>query len=808
MTSITGFPSEVNISSHNQRTNSRHDELLSAALAYAEHGLRIAPGHEPLFDNDGKLTGCTCEAYKRSKKYFEWLRSKGLEKKFDPAFKCRTPGKHPRLSDWETQASNDPAQIKAWWQKWPTANICFPPGINGSVTFDLDSYKEVYGDDGALFTQADKDTVTQISGGGGEHLVFQMPAGKAYTNANNTLPPGIDIRGFGGQILVEPSLHPSGNLYQWELGYSILERTPKPLPAALEAILDAAHQNSTKATHATFTAVTTEKPDLIRWRMSKAIRELIHAPGVVGQRSENDMKACTALVYAGATPDDILAVFQHYPIGTQGKYAERGPEYLARTIGKAQAFVDAHPRPDIPATVDNILLWVRTKSFESFIDDKYKTLNQYGQLVYMTDTTDSKTADAVLCVMKDRKRLTINIGKKRLAMLAGFGSCNTALKALTRLNGWLFDVTIDPVHGAKIALDLSRLEQNDPSLASAIVYKRDHSATNDKNTPELNEYSPRKADEPFLIGTSKTIKERIQDIAKTLEIEPAQAKEEYTFAGLGESALRVIDAMLRAGDMTAQELASETGKKISSIRTAVRKLVQHGIVDATRESAITPYTYSLCADVWAKIDEVAPNLRTYGLVARRENKRLESAQQWVEREIKERTEESEAAQLVNDFDKKSLADSRKKVLEWRFEKLGAQRISHLKRLHPDLSDDDIRDLAYEVGEYRRSATPSPAARNYRNTQTAEHRNTVRMIRELAESFMDVDTPAEAIYSHIMQFGTFDENLVKAVLQSPRQMSKFETLADVRKRLEHDELMAGVRIVPAVNVQPTLMGGAA
>lgn len=201
------------------------------------------------------------------------------------------------------------------------------------------------------------------------------------------------------------------------------------------------------------------------------------------------MKVCTALCYAGATADDILAVFQHYPIGTEGKYAERGPEYLARTIGKAQAFVDAHPRPDIPATVDNLLLWVRTHSFEPFIDDKFKTLNQYGQLVYSRDKEDTKTADAVLCEMKDRQRLTINIGKKRLAKLAGFGSCNTALKALTRLHGWLFDVTADPAHGAQITLDLSRLQRNDPLLASAIVYKRDHSAPNDNSTAPINEYS-------------------------------------------------------------------------------------------------------------------------------------------------------------------------------------------------------------------------------------------------------------------------------------------------------------------------------
>jgi len=525
------------------------------------------------------------------------------------------------------------------------------------------------------------------------------------------------------------------------------------------------------------------------------VRDLINAPGVVGERSENDMKVCTALLYAGATADDILAVFQHFPIGTEGKYAERGPEYLARTIGKAQTYVSAHPRPDVAATVDNLLLWVRTTSFEPFIDDKFKTLNQYGQLVYMTDATDSKTADAILCAMKDRKRLTINIGKKLLAKLAGLGSCNTAAKALARLNGWLFDVTIDPLHGARLALDLSRLEQIDPLLASAIVYKRDQSAPNDFQKAEINGYSPRKATEPFLTGTSKVIKERIQDLAQALDITPAQAKADYTYAGLGESCLRIFDAMIREGDMTAQELADETGKKLSSIRTALRKLVQHSMVDAEREGPRCPKVYSLKPDPWKRIEEIAPNLRTYGLVARRENKRLESAQQWVKREIKERTEEIEAAQLTNDSDRESLADARKKILDWRFEKLGAQRIPYLQRLHPDLNADDIRELAYQVDEYKRSTTPSPEVRTARSAQTAEHRNMVRMIRELADSFSEIDSPKDEVFEHIMRFGTFDEDLVKAVLQSPKQMKNYETLDQVRQRLEHESFLASLCMTP-------------
>lgn len=737
----------------------RHAILLATALDYAAHGLYIVPLHEPLFDTAGNLTGCTCEAYKRSEKYLAWLHLRGQAKRFDPNYKCRTPGKHPRLSDWETLASKDPDQVRAWWQRWPTANIGLAVGKSGLVTFDLDSYKEVYGDDSDLFTQADKQTVTQISGKGGEHLVYHMPTDRAYTNANNTLPKGIDIRGVGGMQVLAPSLHPCGRQYEWEEGYSILECDPRPLPAALQAILDAAQQNSASPQAVTFTTPTTERPDLIRWQLSKAVRELINAPAPSGQRSEADMKVVTALCYAGATNDDILAVFQHYPIGAQGKYAEAGDAYLSHTVGKARAYAAAHPRPDVGATADNLLLWVRTHSFAEYIDPKF--LASDG--TYRTDPTDTKTADAILCEMKAKGRSSINIGKKRLAKLAGLGSCNTALKALTRLNGWLFDVTIDPQHGAQVALcEQGRLQQIDPLLGNSIVYKRDQSSANDVFTPPINEYSPHKADEPFLIGTSKIVRERIKDIAQAIDTTPAQAKEEYTFASLGEAGLRVLDALQRAGDMTAQELADETGKKLSGIRAAVRKLAQHGIVEAEREGARGPKVYSLAPDHWRRIDEIAPNLRTYTSASRRENKRLEAAQQWAAKGIKEaeQAHNTEQAQRI----------------ERRFAQMAKERIPHLARLHPDLAPADIKRLAYEIAAYKSTPEAAQQIRTYRTQATDDHRDDVRIIRELANHAINQfvadglrKPTTRMVVDAIMCYGTFDEKMVRNVIGAPLQV---------------------------------------
>src|SRR5690242_6776574 len=59
----------------------RHNDLLSFALDYAGTGIAVVPLHEPLFDAAGHLTGCTCEAWKRSKGYERWLKAKQSEGK-------------------------------------------------------------------------------------------------------------------------------------------------------------------------------------------------------------------------------------------------------------------------------------------------------------------------------------------------------------------------------------------------------------------------------------------------------------------------------------------------------------------------------------------------------------------------------------------------------------------------------------------------------------------------------------------------------------------------------------------------------
>lgn len=300
------------------------NRMLKAALWYANFGWYVVPLHSPLF-KDGVCVGCTCEAYHQRK---------------ERAYKCKTPGKHPRLSDWEENASTDtdPATIRQWWSRWPNANIGIAAGKSGLLDLDLDTYKDDY--QGAdLLTEQDEQTVTNLSGGGGSHLLYQMPEDAHYTNAKGKMPPGIDIRGFGGQFVAPPSVHPSGKRYQWENGYGPHEVALLPLPQAICNILD---ECSSQAAMDVQFVEDVPPPDFAHIHLKAEIVSLINEPPTKGGRSEADQSVITALVYAGASDDEIKAVFTHYPIGKQGKFADKGSlglRYLSHSIGHARSWV-------------------------------------------------------------------------------------------------------------------------------------------------------------------------------------------------------------------------------------------------------------------------------------------------------------------------------------------------------------------------------------------------------------------------------------------------------------------------------------
>jgi len=150
------------------------NEFLTAALAYAANGWRVFPV------KPGAKTPITKHGFK--------------------------------------DASTDGDRLRAWWRRWPTANIGLATGrASGIWVLDVD------GDRGlttlaALEASHEPLPASQRvrTGSGGLHVYFRYPKpGTEIYNSAGQVGLGIDVRGKGGYVVAPPSIHPNGSRYVW-----------------------------------------------------------------------------------------------------------------------------------------------------------------------------------------------------------------------------------------------------------------------------------------------------------------------------------------------------------------------------------------------------------------------------------------------------------------------------------------------------------------------------------------------------------------------------------------------------------------
>jgi putative DNA primase/helicase len=126
-------------------------------------------------------------------------------------------------------ATTDSDQIRAWWRRWPNANVGVACGASGITALDIDvrSYGDVSIVDIEREHGALPDTPQNLSGrgDGGLHHVF---AGVVDTHKAAD---GIDVKSDGGYIVVPPSIHPdTGRAYRWDCVRHPLEIPLAPMP--------------------------------------------------------------------------------------------------------------------------------------------------------------------------------------------------------------------------------------------------------------------------------------------------------------------------------------------------------------------------------------------------------------------------------------------------------------------------------------------------------------------------------------------------------------------------------------------------
>ena len=122
-------------------------------------------------------------------------------------------GKHPIGAAWGASAIAERGQLDAALTANPYANIGILTGqLSGIWVLDIDPRHD--GHLRLLELEAQHGplpyTYTVRTGSGGAHYYFAMPDDFTPTNAKGMLPPGIDVRGQGGQVVAPTSVTHAG----------------------------------------------------------------------------------------------------------------------------------------------------------------------------------------------------------------------------------------------------------------------------------------------------------------------------------------------------------------------------------------------------------------------------------------------------------------------------------------------------------------------------------------------------------------------------------------------------------------------
>lgn len=282
-----------------------------------------------------------------------------------PDHGCATPGKVPldpttgrHAGAWQTHGIPTAAEIAAWRRAphGPGANLGALTGC-GRVWCDIDGpageqrLREILGGD-------PPPTWEYRRGSESRRLIYTVELAPVPTEGRDAGHAGLRLMGDGGQAVLPPSLHVSGDRYCWVEGRTPRQGAPTAAPAALvEHLRGVAARKARAATVAP--PVTVATPE----RLSRRVQDLIDAGAPEGQRSEALATIETAMVAAGYGDDDIIAALLARPwIGAMRPNMERWLTMDLRRLRATGARPDVlDPAPAADAGAAFARLTVRTQ---------------------------------------------------------------------------------------------------------------------------------------------------------------------------------------------------------------------------------------------------------------------------------------------------------------------------------------------------------------------------------------------------------------------------------------------------------------
>lgn len=199
-------------------------------------------------------------------------------------FPLKPREKTPLTDNGHKDATRDEATVRAWWDKWPAANIGISTGASGIVAIDVDGPE---GEQSLVRWEAENGplpwTVTAYTGNGGKHLIFRAPDGPPLKPAKHIFGPStrVDVRAGESYIVGAGSTHPNGQPYQWAKDAHPATTEMAELPANLLALL---------------------RGERLRERVAD-LPPVIHE----GSRDDSLFRFACAMRRIGATESEILA---------------------------------------------------------------------------------------------------------------------------------------------------------------------------------------------------------------------------------------------------------------------------------------------------------------------------------------------------------------------------------------------------------------------------------------------------------------------------------------------------------------------
>ncbi|MFT3889019.1 MAG: bifunctional DNA primase/polymerase [Arachnia sp.] len=256
-----------------------------------------------------------------------------------PIFPCVPGGKRPLVEHGFHEATSDPRQVRAWWRRWPAANIGMPTGpASGWDVVDVDAKGSDAGF--ASFDRARRAGLVTgwaalvHSASGGIHAYYPAEPDKPQP-CWQAAKAQVDFRGAGGYIIVPPSIIRSGGEVVGHYGL-LHSAEPEVRPvdaAALRQFLDPRPAPSFRRTGTESRAQDAER--LAGW---------VAALGK-GERNRGLFWAACRLAEAGASPASALDA-----LGPAAEHAGLPPREVFVTIRSAYRAVGTVPaRPQSAA---------------------------------------------------------------------------------------------------------------------------------------------------------------------------------------------------------------------------------------------------------------------------------------------------------------------------------------------------------------------------------------------------------------------------------------------------------------------------